>query len=162
VIVKRYGSGSLLVFFLIGSLITLVLGLSGCSSRSRAQSQSEQDQQTREKVADATQKAKEESQKAAAQVQQAAQQTEHDAKVAAEGVKEGWNRDKQGRLDVNSATVTELRSLSLSETQAQSVINGRPYKDKQELVTRGILTQSDYNNIQDRITVEAPSRSVNP
>jgi len=138
------------------SLLTLLLfGLSACSSRSRAQNQAAQDEQTREKVANATEKAKEESEKAAEQVRVAAQQAEHQAKVAAEGVKEGWNRNQPTTLDLNSATETELRRLpGLNESKVRQVINGRPYKNKEELVTRGILSQTEYDHIQDKLSVQ--------
>lgn len=133
--------------------VLLAVGFSACNSRSTAQSQSEKDQETREKVADATAKAKQEGEKAAQELGQEARDAGHEAKVAAEGVKEGWHRDSQGRLDLNSATESELRSVGFSESEAQAVINERPYKDKQELVTRGIVTQPDYSNIRNRITV---------
>lgn len=151
----RYGLAAVI-------LVLLVVGLSACNSRSRAQSQSDRDQENRERVADATAKAKEEGEKAAQEVKAAARQSEHDAKVAAQGVKEGWDRDKQGRLDVNSAPKSDLRSLGLSDDEAQRVINGRPYKDTRELVTRGIVTRSEYSNIQDQITVLSPAHSPQP
>jgi len=140
----------------VASLLTLlVFGLSACNSRSRAQNQATQDKQTREKVADATEKAKEESQKAAHQFDEAALAAEHEAKVAAEGVKEGWNRDRAGKVDLNSATTTELRELpGLNERDVQRILNGRPYKAKEELVTRGILSQEEYDNIQDQLIVQ--------
>jgi DNA uptake protein ComE-like DNA-binding protein len=129
-----------------------VFSFSACNSRTSAQNQATQDEQTREKVANATEKAKEESQKAAHQVDEAARVAEHKAKVAAEGVKEGWNRDQGRKLDLNSATETELRGLpGLNEGEVRRMVNGRPYKTKQELVTRGILSQEEYDSIQDRL-----------
>jgi DNA uptake protein ComE-like DNA-binding protein len=139
---------------LVSLLMLLLFGLSACTSGSRAQNQSAQDEQTREKVANATEKAKEESEKAAQQVRVAAQQAEHQAKVAADGVKEGWNRDQPSTLDLNSATETELQRLpGLSESNVRQVINGRPYRNTEELVTRGILSQTEYDRIQDRLGV---------
>jgi DNA uptake protein ComE-like DNA-binding protein len=140
---------------LVSLLVLLLFGLSACTSGSRAQNQAAQDEQTREKVANATEKAKEESEKAAQQVRVAAQQAEHQAKVAADGVKEGWNRDQPSTLDLNSATETELQRLpGLSESKVRQVINGRPYRNTEELVTRGILSQTEYDRIQDRLSVQ--------
>lgn len=136
-----------------------VFSWSACNSRSRAQSQATQDQQTREKVADATEKAKQESQEAVRQVDRAAREAEHEAKVAAEGVKEGWNRGQGSRVDLNSATETQLRGLpGLSDGEVRRIVNGRPYKTEDELVTRGILSQEEYDKIQDRLTVGEPSQ----
>ena len=139
------------------SLFTVfVFSLSACNSRSRAQNQATQDEQTREKVADATEKAKQESQKAAQQIDAAARKAEHQAKVAAQGVKEGWNRDQRREVDLNSATEMELRGLpGLNGSDVRRILNGRPYKTKQELVTRGILSQEEYDSIQGQITVQA-------
>ena len=141
------------------SLFTLfVFSLSACNSRSSAQNQATQDEQTREKVADATEKAKEESQKAARQLHEAARDAEHQAKVAAQGVKEGWNRDQGGKVDLNSATETELRGLpGLNESDVRQILKGRPYKTKRELVTRGILSQQEYDSVQDQLTVQGPA-----
>jgi len=136
-------------------LTLLVFGLSACTSGSRAQNQAAQDEQTREKVANATEKAKEESEKAAEQARAAAREAEHEAKVAAEGVKEGWNRDQPRVLDLNSATETELCRLpGLNESKARRVIEGRPYKNREELVTRGILSQAEYDDIKDRLSAQ--------
>jgi DNA uptake protein ComE-like DNA-binding protein len=141
--------------FAIVILISLTWMFAGCNSRSRAQTQAQQDQEERERVAKATEEARHESEKAALQVEQAARQAEHQAKVAGQGVKEGWNRDNnQGRLDLNTATGDELRALSLSQAQIRQIIDERPYRTPEDLVTRGILTQADYQNIRDHVTVK--------
>ena len=152
VIVKRHCQTG----FSILMLIALVCWLTACNSRSRAETQSQQDQETRQKVADATAKAKQESEKAAQQLQQVAEQAEHEAKVAGQGVHEGWNRDKAGRLDLNSASAAQLRALSMSDAEAERVIAGRPYKTKQELVTRGILSHARYDDIRNQVSVLPP------
>ena len=131
----------------------LMFALSACNSRSTAQTQSERDQETREKIANATEKAKEESKVAAHQLDLAARKAGHEADVAAQGVKEGWDQNRSYKVNLNSATLPELRSLGLNEAQAQRIINGRPYRDKNDLVKRGILSQSSYDNVQDRVTV---------
>ena len=140
--------------------MVLLAGLSACNSgRYRAQSQSERDAEMRQKVADDTVKAKEDARIAARQLEEAARQTGHDAKVAAQGVKQGWDRDKQGRLDLNTASRADLRSVGLSDAQASKVINHRPYKDKQQLLDRGVVTRREYDDIQDRVTAISPSQA---
>jgi DNA uptake protein ComE-like DNA-binding protein len=147
---KRY-----VAYFALTSVVLLMFGASGCKSRTaNSQTQAAQDQKTRDEVANATAKLKEESRVAAQQLDEAAHQAKHEAKVAAEGVKEGWNRDSQGRLDLNSATETQLRALlGLTSDEARKVIDNRPYKDKQELVSRGILSEHEYRDIESQITV---------
>lgn len=150
----------------VGSVLSILVpmillaGLSACNSgRYRAQSQSERDAEMRQKVADDTVKAKEDARVAARQLEEAARQTGHDAKVAAQGVKEGWDRDKQGRLDLNTASRADLRSVGLSNAQATEVIDHRPYKSKQQLLDRGVLTRQEYDDVQARVTVMSPSDS---
>jgi competence protein ComEA len=60
-----------------------------------------------------------------------------------------------GRLNVNRASPHQLKTLpGLSEAEAESISRGRPYKHKDELVTREILSQSAYDKIKDLITAE--------
>lgn len=139
-------------------LILLLCCLTACNSRrSRAQTQSERDQETRERVADATMKAKEDARIAAQQLAESARQAGHEASVAAQGAKQGWDEDRGGRLDLNTASYEQLRSLGLTGTEAEHVIRHRPYKDKQDLITRGVVPQSRYDIIQDRVTVISPA-----
>ena len=75
------------------------------------------------------------------------------AKAVAEGVREGWSRDKP--LDLNHATREQVMSLpGMTARQAEAVIAGRPYSDPKELVTRRIVPQSEYDKISDRVTAK--------
>lgn len=143
----------------IAAVAVLLGTFTACSTRSPAQTQSQKDEETRQKVADATEKAKEESKVAAHEIKEEARQTAHDARVAAQGVKEGWDRDSSGRLDLNTASEQDLRALGLSAAQTRHVIGGRPYHDKKDLLDRGILGRADYDDISNQVTVKpAPDR----
>jgi len=75
------------------------------------------------------------------------------AKAIAQGIREGWNRNKP--LDLNSATKDDLVSLpGVTTAKADRVIAGRPYKDPGELVTRRILSKAEYDKISDRIAAK--------
>jgi DNA uptake protein ComE-like DNA-binding protein len=136
--------------------VIVLLGLAGCNSRSNntsAQNQASQDEKTREDVANATAKVKEESRVAAKNLDEAAHQAAHEAKVAAQGAKEGWNRKETGIVNVNSASKEQLEALpGLSARQSEEVINGRPYNSKHDLVTRGIISEQEYQRIAARLT----------
>ena len=55
-------------------------------------------------------------------------------------------------IDINSATEAELRVLpGIGEARAKAIIAGRPYRGKDELVRKNILTQGVYDGIQARI-----------
>ncbi|MDQ1388742.1 MAG: competence protein ComEA [Acidobacteriaceae bacterium] len=74
-----------------------------------------------------------------------------DAKAVAEGVKEGMSRDKKA-IDINKASREDLLSLTgLTEHEADRIIAERPYDNTEDLVTRHVLPQGEYNRISDRI-----------
>ncbi len=55
-------------------------------------------------------------------------------------------------VDINSATKDELMKLpGIGDTYSQKIIDGRPYKAKNELVQKKILPQATYNKIKDMI-----------
>ena len=73
-----------------------------------------------------------------------------DAKAMAQGVREGWSRDKP--LDINSATKEQIETLpGITPAAAKRIIGGRPYHRPDELLTRRILPKAEYDRISDRI-----------
>jgi DNA uptake protein ComE-like DNA-binding protein len=141
------------------TLAAVIIGASvGCVSRDQnanAQSQQSKDDQTRQEVADATQKAKEDGKVVAKNLDQAAHQAAHDAKVAAQGAKEGGNRGDTGPVNLNAASKEQLETLpGLTAQESDAVINGRPYNTKHDLVTKGIISEDEYDRIADRLAVQ--------
>jgi DNA uptake protein ComE-like DNA-binding protein len=57
-----------------------------------------------------------------------------------------------GKIDINHAKVDELIKLDgIGEVRAKAIIKGRPYKGKDDLVSRNIIPQGVYEKIQDQI-----------
>ncbi|MBS1851677.1 MAG: helix-hairpin-helix domain-containing protein [Acidobacteria bacterium] len=82
---------------------------------------------------------------------QATADLKQNAKAVAEGVKEGWNRDKP--LDINSASREDLKSLpGIAGPEADAIIASRPYRRTSELVTRTVISQAQFDRISDKIT----------
>lgn len=54
------------------------------------------------------------------------------------------------RIDINHASVDELmRAPGMARPWAQRIVRFRPYRTKQDLLDRGILTSEVYDRIKD-------------
>jgi DNA uptake protein ComE-like DNA-binding protein len=62
-------------------------------------------------------------------------------------------------LDLNSASQRDLmRLLDVDAAQAKQIIEGRPYKQTSELVSRKIIPASIYEKIKDKVTVKGTAK----
>jgi hypothetical protein len=56
------------------------------------------------------------------------------------------------RIDINSASLEQLLKIpGMTRTWAARIIRYRPYRGKNDLVDRGIVTRQVYDRIKDRI-----------
>ena len=131
---KKFSVSWLSLFFMC--LLTSGLSLVGCSTDDHKPNADE----LREKTAETTAELK------------------RNAKSVAEGVKEGWSRDKQ-RVDLNSATREQLVETGLNRTQTDRVIEHRPYANSRELLTKHVLSEDEYRQIAPRVKAGEPSDS---
>jgi competence protein ComEA len=57
-----------------------------------------------------------------------------------------------GLVDINSASADDLDALpGIGPARGAAIIKGRPYKGKDDLLNKHILTASVYNGIKDKI-----------
>lgn len=69
-----------------------------------------------------------------------------DAKTAKSGDK------KPALLDINTAPASELETLpGIGEAYSKKIVENRPYKRKDELVKKKIVSQATYDKIKDQI-----------
>lgn len=59
---------------------------------------------------------------------------------------------KQELIDINSATEAQLSTLpGIAKARSEAIIKGRPYKGKDELVSKKIIPENVYKDIKDKI-----------
>ncbi|HVN09029.1 MAG TPA: helix-hairpin-helix domain-containing protein [Patescibacteria group bacterium] len=76
------------------------------------------------------------------------------AKAAASAAK-----GKTQLLDLNSATKDQLDALpGIGKTYSQKIIDGRPYTNKSQLVSKKIIPQSTYDKIKDLVVAKQPPK----
>ena len=75
-----------------------------------------------------------------------------DTKAVAQGVKEGLSGKRS--VDLNKASKEDLAALpGMDARKADRVVAERPYANTHQLVTRRILSQAEYEQIQDKVFV---------
>jgi competence protein ComEA len=58
-----------------------------------------------------------------------------------------------GLIDINSASIDELKSIpGISEANAKKIVENRPYKRKDKLVKKQVISPAIYDQVADEIT----------
>jgi DNA uptake protein ComE-like DNA-binding protein len=62
-------------------------------------------------------------------------------------------------VDINSAPEAEIASVGIEKAVAKKIVEGRPYRNKRDLVTRQFLTMEQYDKVKDLlIAKQAPKK----
>lgn len=64
---------------------------------------------------------------------------------------------KAGLVDINTATAAELKGLpGVSDADSAKIIQGRPYADTNQLVSRHVVSEATYDKIKDHVVAKQP------
>jgi DNA uptake protein ComE-like DNA-binding protein len=135
----------------LGWTILVIAACVGCSTADP--DQRARDERTRDEVAKATERAKPAIEDAGRKLGEAAHDAAAEARAAAQGVRDGWNNGQHPLVDLNSASESQLLDLpGINRPAARKIIAGRPYRDKHDLLDKGILSGDTYQRIRDQVT----------
>jgi competence protein ComEA len=60
-------------------------------------------------------------------------------------------------VDINTASATQLKALpGVSDSDSAKIIQGRPYSDKSQLVSKKVVSEATYDRIKDHIVARQP------
>lgn len=79
------------------------------------------------------------------------------AKPATSTAKSSTHSSSAPKLDLNSATRDELVKLpGIGEVTADKIIAARPFKSKNDLVSKKLVSQAEYNKISAHVIAKQP------
>jgi DNA uptake protein ComE-like DNA-binding protein len=113
---------------------------------------------TRQQAASATEQLKRDSSEAAGNIKKGATTARTDLTAAAQGVKEGLNDKSSSELNLNDANKAQLMGLpGIDEPRANAIIADRPYRHAHDVVSKGAISEAEYQKISTHVTAGSSS-----
>ena len=137
-------------FLLAFGFIVIMVTMNACISNETAEQRKAREDKIRDDTAKAIERAKPEIKEAGRQLGQVADEAAREARAFAEGVRQGWIRAGHHIVNLNSASNSELMELpDVSAATARKIVRNRPYHDTSELVTKHIVSDTEYSKIKE-------------
>lgn len=125
-------------------LCAAMVWMASCNASGKPES----DRQIQQQAQQATENAKAAADKAAAEARVAAANAEREANDVAAGVKAGLHKGNRGSVDLNSASRADLETLpGVTAATARRIENNRPYDTPQDLVRKGVVSETEYDRL---------------
>ena len=65
--------------------------------------------------------------------------------------------DATSKIDINTAAIDQLKAIpGIGDAYSKRIVDGRPYANKSQLLSKGILPAATYNKIKDQIIATQP------
>ena len=81
------------------------------------------------------------------------------AKPAKAAATQATAKPAEELVDLNSATAAELAALpGIGDAYAKKIVANRPYKRKDELVTKNVVPQATYDKFKDKVIAKQPPK----
>ena len=61
-------------------------------------------------------------------------------------------------IDINSAPEMDIAAVGIDKAVAKKIVEGRPYRNKRDLVTRQLLSLDEYNKVKNAIVAKRPPK----
>jgi competence protein ComEA len=67
--------------------------------------------------------------------------------------------DATSKIDLNTATIDQFKAIpGIGDAYSKRIVDGRPYANKSQLLSKGILPAATYNKIKDQIIATQPKK----
>jgi competence protein ComEA len=61
-------------------------------------------------------------------------------------------------IDINTASEADIAAVGIDRAVAKKIVDGRPYRNKRDLVTRQLLSQDQYDKVKNSIVAKQPPK----
>ena len=62
-------------------------------------------------------------------------------------------------VDINTAPESDIVAVGIERAVAKKIVEGRPYRNKRDLVTKQLLTKEQYEKFKNSIVAKRPKKS---
>ena len=62
-------------------------------------------------------------------------------------------------VDINAAPESDIVAVGIDRAVAKKIVEGRPYRNKRDLVTRQLLTKEQYEKFKNSLVAKRPKKS---
>src|SRR3954462_534680 len=61
-------------------------------------------------------------------------------------------------VDINTAPEADIAAVGIDKTIAKKIVDGRPYRNKRDLLSRQLLTKDEYEKVKNAIVAKQPPK----